>query len=233
MKRKSMSSILAITIAILAPVWLFAIITFALVLQIPLTSWSTLVCMAIVTIIAEIYLFTFRKKQNNATTESSAIGIIITAIAVIVSSVLNTVMTFIVQPGINLPIVLVNIIIIAFFIIALIWTENHSSGVTARVNETAQKIVPIQEISRKIGDIMTLTEDEELRIIILRLKEAVDYDSNISTAATAGRENQFNEHLDKIINLTVNNADRQAIINELATAEMIWKLRSNANATSR
>ena len=233
MKRKSGSALLSITIAILAPVWLFAVVTFTLILDVPLTSWSTLVCMAIVTIIAEIYLLAFRKKQNNATTESSAIGVIITTITVIVSSVLNTVMTFIIFPGANLPVTLVNAIIIAFFIIALIWTENHSSGVAARVDATAGKIAPVQDISKKIGDILTLTEDEEIRAVILRLKEAVDYDSNISTNATAGREIQFSEHLDKIITLTVNNADRQAIINELATAEMIWKLRSNANATFR
>lgn len=163
MKRKSMSSILAITIAILAPVWLFAVIIFALVLQVPLTSWSTPVCMAVITLIAEIYLIGFRKSRNDASAESSAISVIITTAAVIISSVLNTIMTFIVHPGVNLPIVLVNVVIAAFFIIALIWSEKHASGVTARLDATAQKTSPTLEISRKLGDILTLTEDEEIR----------------------------------------------------------------------
>lgn len=232
MKRKSPSSILAITIAILAPVWLFAVVTFALVLAIPLTSWSTLVCMTVITIIAEIYLIGFRKSRNDASAESSAIGIIVTTVAVLISSVLNTFMTFIVHEGVNLPIVLVNVVIAAFLIIALVWAENHNSGVTERIDATTQKTAPSLEISRKLGDILTLTEDEEIRKTVLRLKEAVDYDSNISTAAKESREIQMSEHLETIIQLMINNCDKNTIMSKIATAEMIWKLRSNANSTN-
>ena len=99
--------------------------------------------------------------------------------------------------------------------------------------KTEKKIAPTKDIARKLGELLAITEDAEIRNKLLKLKEAVDYGTNISTNATAEKEQQMNELLDELLQLTISKADKMIVLNKVDAAEMTWKLRSSTASSVR
>lgn len=231
--KKSKSTILAITLALAGIVWLGVVATVLILTGSLLICWGSAICVALAIIAAELYLLVFKKQVSDQSAETNYIGNIATVCFVAITLGLNSVLVFTGLGNFNPIVFIVNIVAIICFIIFAMWAEQHSNRVAAQLDVTAQKTANTYDISRKLGELASIAENEDIRNKMLKLKEAVDYSSNISTNSTAGREAQMLQKLDEIAQLIISNADNMIISTKLTEAEMIWKLRGSAPSAGR
>ena len=123
--------------------------------------------------------------------------------------------------------------VVASYIIPLLWVELSVARLIRQLKVTEQKTTPSVNIRKKLGELLAITEDTEIRGKLLKLKEAVDYGTNISTNATAEKEVQMGALLDELAQLTIARADRLIILNKVEAAEMTWKMRSSTASSVR
>ena len=227
------STTLAITIAILGLVWIFAITAYTMIFELPWLCWGSITCTVVAIIAAELYLLVFRKDLGEQGTEPSALGIIFTVCFLIITVLLNSFFVLLQYGDFNWFLVTLNLVAIAGYIVLLLWVEQSAARLARQLEKTEQKTAPTVNIARKLGELLAITEDAEIRGKLLKLKEAVDYGTNISTNATADKEMQIGAQLDEIAQLTIARADRLIILNKVETAEMTWKMRSSTASSIR
>lgn len=233
MKKAPKTSILAISIGLLGLVWIFAVAAYTIVLGLPWVCWGSITCTVIAIIAAEVYLLAFKKDPSEENAEPGALGSILTIAYFLITVLLNSVFVLLAYGDFNWVLLTLNLVAIVCYIILLLWVEQHTARLAKQLVKTEQKTAPSREIARKLGELLAITEDAEIRGKLLKLKEAVDYGTNISTSTTAAREEQMNNQLDEIVQLTIGHADRMIIINKVSAAEMTWKMRSSTASSSR
>lgn len=227
------STTLAITIAILGLVWIFAIAAYTMIFELPWLCWGSITCTVVAIIAAELYLLVFRKDIGEQGTEPGALGIILTVCFLIITVLLNSIFVLVRFGDFNWFLVTLNLVAIAGYIVLLLWVEQSAARLARQLEKTEQKTTPSVNVARKLGELLAITEDTEIRGKLLKLKEAVDYGTNISTNATADKEMQIGAQLDEIAQLTIARADRLIILNKVEAAEMTWKMRSSTASSIR
>ncbi|MBQ3252178.1 MAG: hypothetical protein IJB02_02930 [Oscillospiraceae bacterium] len=233
MKKITRTSVLAISIAIIALVWLFAVAAYTAIFELPEICWGSIVCTIIAVIITELYLLVFRKNPGEQGIEPAALGIILTISFMVVTILLNTIFVLVEHGDFNWILLLLNFMVVASYIIPLLWVELSVARLIRQLKVTEQKTTPSVNIGKKLGELLAITEDAEIRGKLLKLKEAVDYGTNISTNATAEKEAQMGALLDELAQLTIARADRLIILNKVEAAEMTWKMRSSTASSVR
>ena len=237
---------LAITIAILGLVWAIVLASYAIfqdVIELGSFDWDLLnweevalgsiACAIVAIVAAEIYLLAIRKESTESGTEFGALGIIFTVAFLLISILLNSVFALLGRGDFNWLLLALNLVTVAGYVVVLLWVDKASAGLTQRLEKTEKKTAPSVNIGRKLGELLAITEDTEIRGRLLKLKEAVDYSTNISTEATVGKEMQVEDLLDEIARLTLARADRLIILNKVSSAEAAWKMRSSAASSVR
>lgn len=227
------TSALAITVAILGLVWVFAVAAYTRLFDLPWLCWGSITCTVIAIVVAEIYLLAFRKDPGEQGTESGTLGIIFTICFLLITALLNSVFVLLRCGDFNWVLLTLNLLVIACYIVLLLWVEQASARLARQLEKTEQKTAPSVNIARKLGELLAITEDAEIRGKLLKLKEAVDYGTNISTNATAAKEVQMGALLDELAQLTIARADRLIILNKVEAAEMTWKMRSSTASSVR
>ncbi len=230
MKKASKTPILAVSVALIGLVWFAAVSAYTILLELPWLCWGAVCCVALEILIAELYILLLRRNADGAGTESSAFGIIATLIYLPVIFLVNSIFVLVSFGGFNMLLLISNLVLTIAYIIALMWVESHISRLSAQLQSVEQKTAPSIDISKKLGALLAIAEDDEIRNRILKLKESVDYSSNISTASTTLKESQMAEKLDEIAQLMIGRASKVIIISKLGEAEMLWKLRSTASS---
>ena len=233
MKKMPKSSILAISIALIGLVWIFAIAAYTMMFELPWLCWGSITCTVIAIIAAELYLLVFKKHPGEQAAEPSALGAILTICYLLITTLLNSVFVLLRCGDFNWILLTLNMAALVGYIILLLWVEQHTARLTAQLAKTEKKTAPTKDIARKLGELLAITEDAEIRNKLLKLKEAVDYGTNISTNATAEKEQQMNELLDELLQLTISKADKMIVLNKVDAAEMTWKLRSSTASSVR
>ena len=216
MKKTPKTSILAISIGLLSLLWIVAVVVYTTVLCLPWTCWGSVVCTVVAVIAAEVYLLVLKKDPGNAAAEPGALGSILTVAYFLITVLLNSVFVLLACGDFNWVLLTLNLAAIVCYIILLLWVEQHTARLAKQLVKTEQKTAPSREIARKLGELLAITEDAEIRGKLLKLKEAVDYGTNISTNATASREEQMSDQLDEIVQLTIGHADRMIILNKVS-----------------
>ena len=233
MKNTSKKWILAATVAIIGLIWFFAVVAYTKMFELPWLSWGSIVCAATGIAVAELYLLVFRKDRDGQQAELGALGMILTACFLLVVFLLNSLFVLLKHGNFNWVLLSLNLIVNAGYIIALLWAEHSNAGAAKRAAMTEQKTVRTKEISRKLGELLAIAEDAEVKRKLLKLKEAVDYSTNITTGATAAGEIRMIAQLDELVQLSIGRADRLIILNKIEAAEMTWKMRSSTASSSR
>lgn len=233
MKKSSTNAILAISIAVVGLIWLFAVVAYTEVFELPWLSWGSIVCVMIAIIAAELYLLVFRKELGVQGTEPGAIGIIFTVCFLLVVILLNSIFVVSKHGDFNWVLLTLNLVVVAGYIVLLLWVDQSNVRLAERLRKTEEKTILPKEISRKLGELLAITEDTEIRGKLLKLKEAVDYSTNISTNVTNANEIRINEQLDELAQLTIGRADRLIILTKIEAAEMTWKMRSSTASSLR
>lgn len=229
MKKMPKTAVLAISIVLLGLLWVFAVAAYTIGFKLPRMCWGSIVCTVIAIIAADVYLLVLRKDAD----EPGAIGIIFTICYLLITVLLNSVFALVGCGDFNWLLLTLNIVAIVCYIVLLLWVEQSTTGLTNKMVKTEQKTNPSVEISRKLGELLAITEDAEVRGKLLKLKEAVDYGTNISTGATSAKEQQMNELLDEIVQLTITNADRLIVLKKVDAAALTWKMRSSTASSIR
>lgn len=233
MKKASKNYILPISIAILGLVWIFTVIAYVKTLELPQFNWGCIGCTLIAIVVAEIYLLVFRKDFGEQTLEPNTLGVILTICFLLIVVLLNSIFVLLKIDSLNWILFTLNLIVLAGYVILLLWGERSTCKLAKRVNVTEEKIAQPREISRKLGELLAITEDAEIRGKLLKLKEAVDYSTNISTAVTAITESEINGQLDELAQLTMSCTDRLILLKKIEAAEMTWKMRSSMASSVR
>jgi hypothetical protein len=133
----------------------------------------------------------------------------------------------------NKYLIIFNIVIIAAYAIVILYAETYSRRVTGQLELTNQKTYNTAIISEKIGILLNLTDDNEIKGKFLNLKETVDYSSNISSEKTYQNEKLMEDCLDEIKNLIINKSDKALIKNKIREAEITWKTRTSIASSRR
>lgn len=230
MKRRS---VLATAIAIFGAVWALAVIAYTAIRELDWACWGGISYTLIAIGIAELYLLVLRKDPGEQAPEAGALGTVLTIPYLMIVMLLNSIFILVEYADFNWAITLLNVIVTAGYIVMLLWVDRSAAQVKKTLEKTERKTTPNTNISRKLGELLSITEDETVRARLLKLKEAVDYSNNISTASTLEREIEMGKQLDEIAQLTIGRADPMIVLNKLETAEMTWKMRNATSATFR
>lgn len=233
MKKMPKTSVLAISIALIGLAWIFAVTAYTMAFELTWLCWGSITCTVIAIITAELYLLVFKKHPGEQAAELGALGAILTICYLMITTLLNSAFVLLRCGDFNWILLAFNMAALVSYIILLLWVEQHTARVTVQLIKTEKKTVPTKDIARKLGELLAITEDAEIRNKLLKLKEAVDYGTNISTNTTVEKEQQMNELLDELLQLTISKADKIIVLNKVDTAEMTWKLRSSTASSVR
>lgn len=219
------------TIGILGAIWALVVLILA-GMQDPAIHFAGSLLFGIIAVAAAvIYLFFLRFDPGRQAVEQGALSIIITIAYVFISLVANTALIPVGLGGFDRYLVIGNIIIDAVYVVLILYVENDTRQLKNRLDRTETKIAASVDISAKLGALLGIAENEEIRNRLLKLKELVDYGTNITTAATAAQEQQMVGCLDELMNLLMADSRNELVMEKIQQAERCWKLRSSAAAS--
>lgn len=225
--------ILAISIGLLGLVWIFAVAAYTISLSQARFCWGSIVCTVAAVAVSELYLLMFRKEPGETASEHGVFGNILTIAYFVITILVNSVFVLLKWGNFNWLLITLNLTALVLYVILMLWVDQHTARLSSQLSQSEQKTVSSGEIARKLGELLAITEDAEIRVRLLKLKEAVDYGNNISTSATSSKEWQMSRQLDEIVQLTIGRADRMIILKKISAAEMTWKMRSSTASSKK
>ena len=105
--------------------------------------------------------------------------------------------------------------------------------VEKQTEHVSDKINPIMSISVLLSTMISTTSNPDIKKQLLKLKENVDYSTNISQTYTENAQNDFLVQLNNIQNEIMNNSDMDKIKKMIEEAQSIWKKRNSLISTIR
>jgi hypothetical protein len=226
MSAKPRNKILVIAIALLTLVWIVGVSIAATHYDKPCIGGVIATVIAI--LIAELYLLFVHKVPGGRAVEVSAIPLICTVSFFVVSLAVNTLFVFAKKGDFNPLLMVLNLIIDVIYIIILLFAEKSSRRLNSQLVRMGEKTQSPSELSHKLGNLLSIAEDDEVRLQLRKLKETVDYSSNLSSSKTTLPENQLALQLDEIMELIIGRTDSSAICKKIKEAEVTWKTRISA-----
>ena len=178
-------------------------------------------------------IFYFLAIRSTASPEVAAVpgGIII--LFSIITAVLNYFFVFTREDKLNKTFIIMNIILIGIYAFLLIMAAHNAASIHERTQTAQQKISPVSHISGNVGNLLSLTQNPQIRKALLDLKQAVDYSPNLTSPAAAQYEQAFVGQLGDIRNLLYQNADSMDVLAAIRQASDTWKARNSIQAEYR
>lgn len=173
-----------------------------------------------------------KPKTNNDLVEVNAIPIIFTHAYMALALVVNIIFMVIGDGEKRIVPVSVNLLLLCIFFAVRIFTNPYGARVKKQVEVVRDKIRPIQEIRVQMNEMLALSKDAEIRQKVLKIKENVDYANNTSDAASITQENIFLSLIGDINAKMRENRDKNEILADLESADLVWKNR-NVNQANR
>lgn len=234
MNKLSKRGAMGISLAAAWFVWFMAIIIRNIAKDLDWNCWGGITYTAIALGVAELYLLVFRKNPGRSGTETGAIGVILTICFLVIDVLFNTVCILLDAGAFEnwFPMV-VNMVFVIGYAILIMWVGQGTNRIANAQEKTEQKTAPTMDLSRKLGELLGLAEDDEVRGKLYKLKEMVDYSTNVSTNATLKKEALVNEKLDEVAQLMISRADHRIILKKIDDAQKLWSMRSSTSATIR
>lgn len=182
-------------------------------------------------IVAGVSLLSIRINNNRNTAEISYIPVYYTALYLIVTVIVNTYFVFRLEGKFNVILVATNLILLVAFIALRLYSDDLVARVDEQTIYSAEKIRPITSISSQLATILCVTTDPEIKQQILKLKETVDYSSNVSQEFSEDSQNFFLLQLNQIESLIVEHEDKDVISKKIQEATVVWKTRNSVALT--
>ena len=181
-------------------------------------------------IVAGVSLLLIKKRNNRNTTEISLIPVYYTAAYQFAALIVNTYFIMREAGKMNQLLVVLNTIILVAFIAVRLNTDDYVSHVDKQTRHLAEKIKPITLISSRMATILSVTSDPDIKTQLLKLKEMVDYSSNVSQEFSEETQNYFLLQLNQIQSLIVEHKDKEEIDKNIQEATVTWKMRNSVDS---
>ena len=225
--KRSGNKLISMAIGILGAVWALAILILA-GMRDPAIHFAGSLSFSVIAVVAAVtYLSFLRLVPGRQAVEPGALSIIVTAAYVLISLGANTALILINLGGFNQYLIVRNIIINAVYVVLILYVERDTRRLKEQLDCTEAKTAASVNISEKLGALLGIAEDGEIRSRLLKLKEMVDYGTNITTASTTAQEQQMAGYLDELMNLLMANSRKELVIEKIQQAERCWKMRSS------
>ena len=225
----SNKKLLALLVAAAGCIWRLTVPAVAGVLP----CSGAMLCGLAAAVVAILYLMLFRTPSARQAEEAGALSICLTFGYVAAAMALNAWLILRYLGGFNPILLLGNAVLAVGYLALVIGAERSAQRLSAQLERTEEKLSVTAELSAKLGAMLALAEDQGVRERILKLKEAVDYSSNITTGSTFEREKQMEGLLDELLALLSQGGEASLIQDKLREAEHIWRARSAAAASAR
>lgn len=184
-------------------------------------------------VVAILYLMLFRHPSDRQAVEAGSVSVLLTLAYVAAAMGVNAWLALRYLGGVNQILILCNAVLAVGYLALVFSAEKSAQRLSRQLQQTEEKLSLTGELSAKLGAMLGLAEDEEIRGRILKLKEAVDYSSNITTGGTYESEKLMERQLDELMELLSRRGERALIQNKLQEAELTWRTRSSAAASAR
>lgn len=169
--------------------------------------------------------------SNRNTTEINYIPVYITSVYLIAAIIVNTYFAFREKGKLNVILVSVNLLLFIVFIGLRLYTDDYQIRVDKQTVHSATKIKPITTISAKLGILVSMATDADVKKQLLKLKETVDYSSNVSQGFSEESENLFLLQLNQIETMISEKQDKELISKKIQESMVVWKSRNNVVST--
>lgn len=182
-------------------------------------------------IVAGASLFLIKKRNNRNTTEINFIPVYYTDAYLFVSIIINTYFVFRVTGKYNVILVVLNLVLLVAFINIRLYTDGFAARVDEQTRQSAEKLRPIASISSQLATILSITTDTDIKKQLLKLKEMIEYSSNVSQEFLDNSQNLFLFQLNQIQSLIVEHKDKDEINKKIQEAAVTWKTRNSVAST--
>ena len=143
-----------------------------------------------------------------------------------VAIIINTYFVFRVTGKFNVILVVLNSVLLVAFIAIRLYTDSFVARVDEQTRQSAEKLRPIASISSQLATILSITTDTDIKKQLLKLKEMVEYSSNVSQKFLDNSQNLFLFQLNQIQSLIVEHKDKDEINKKIQEATTTWKTRN-------
>ncbi len=142
-----------------------------------------------------------------------------------VSLITNIIIMAVNSENVVVPIVLNAVILILSAIVFLLAYKSFSR-VADNTQARETRVLALRELSVKVNALTFVTQDDEIKAAVKKLKEDLDYSSSAGTASSASYEQAFVSQIDKINMMIISKAEKEQVLAELETAANLWKARN-------
>lgn len=223
----------ALTVGIIGFLWGLGIFLLGGMQRGAAACGGTLLFGLLAAVAAVIYLGMIHCIPDGQAEEAGALPTIVTAVYVIAALSVNTVMMVMGRGGMSLALLLINLVMGTCYGTVIFYAERDARQIAERLERTEEKTAVPGLLSGKLGALLGMTQDGEIRSRLLRLKEAVDYGSNITTANTAQQEQRMLELLEELAQQIAAGEPEDAVLPKLREIEQCWSMRSSAASCTR
>jgi len=123
---------------------------------------------------------------------------------------------------------IVNLLLFAGFSIYALYSLSYIGNLHEKDMSVREKISRHTEISAMLGLTMAMTDNQDVKAALHKLKESVDYSTNISTSITRGVEDTFDRMLTEIQNDIQSETPTKEIIDKINNASRLWRSRNTS-----
>ncbi len=182
-------------------------------------------------IVSAASLFFIKINNNRSTTEINYIPVYYTALYLIGTVIINTYFVFRTEGKFNVILVVTNLALLIAFVALRLYTDDLVSRVNQQTLHSAEKIRPITLISAQMATLLSIATDPDIKQQVLKLKETVDFSSNVSQGFTEESQNLFLLQLKQIEGSIAKHENKDVIGKRIQDATVVWNTRNSVAST--
>ena len=228
MKKDSRITTLSIVEVMVSIAWIIIVLIFAKSGELAFYLWGGFIFAIMAFVLTFMGMFFFTEKRKKIGVEISGTPYYFLCAYYIVSLVLNTIFAFTYNGGKNRFVFIGNIVLFVIYASILLYANSYIEHMV-HVSETlAAKTVVNDNYRINLSNLITMARTEKEKNSLKKLKEMVDYSSNINVAGGLDKEKYFIEKLNEIYALMSQNAPEESVVNAIQEAITIWQGRNIA-----
>lgn len=231
MKHTANSKLTALCITAIGVVWLLVIMGLTDLLNTPEDYMGAVVFGLLAIVVADLYLLVFRVTPGAQSIEVGVVGIYYTAIYIFVLLLANSLAIYWEMAKFGFVLTAINLLLNVGYIVIVISIQRDTQRLIHQQSQMSQVTAVPGALSRKLGTLLAVAEDEAVRARLLKLKEAVDYGNNVSSYGTYELETKMDQQLETVLFCLQEHMDTPGVMKAIGDAEITWKMRSNATST--
>lgn len=217
--------------------WVLVMITFLRVLAAGSFGILAVVGGIVAFVVASVSVSNWEKGaiRSPDLTEINALGYIFSSVYLGAALIINAILCAIGIGHLFSPMipVAVNLVLLAIQIGMTAYLPHYQQRTAYVTGHAAEKINPYVQISAKLSSLIALSDNERVKMALRKLKEQVDYSSNVSNNYTKESENNFFQELLRIQDKIENEDSEEEIMRSISKADRLWKSRNSIHASIR